>query len=183
MSTSHLKIEQLIRRIESISADIADLEIAFERFSVIEQRLAVIESVAEGNARTLKSRIHRNHDKRMLARDLHDSAIESETLQKVASRLGQEFDKVFGEGNRRGIDALTAVADAALQEERWIRLRRSVEFIYSAWGLVCLYFCLFLVRIFPFLAPRFGFLPASSPSAARAAHPEASRHSGPSSDQ
>ena len=148
-------MEDAERRIESLQRQLGDLESVFETLSHVEQKISTTEQSLEGLNRALKSRIHRGHDKTVMSRDLRDSAVESEVLQQVATRLGEEVAT-------RGLDALIIRADDALREEKWIQLRRAIEFVYWAWGLLCLRFCLFLISVLPCLSERLGFLALKS---------------------
>lgn len=155
-----LSMEGLAGRVDALRREIEALdEVVSERIGSLEQRLGAAETAVEATVRAHKARIHRNHDKRLQMRDLHDGTVESDTVQRVAGSLSQELDAVLGAGGRRSLDALVASADAALLEERWQGLRWTFDLIYRAWGIFCLYLCLAAVGVFPPLAERFGFHP------------------------
>ena len=152
------ELEAATARVDKLHVELNALEAAFDKLSDLDAKLTSIEAAVESNTRALKTRIHKNHDKRLQLRDLRDGAIESESLQKVSRALSLELDAVFGAGNRRGLDALIASADDALRQQRWQKLRDTFEWVYRAWGLLCLNFCLVLVSVLPFMGPRLGFL-------------------------
>lgn len=165
MEVALLRVDALRREIEALDQAVKG------RVSSLEQRLGATEATVEMTVRAHKARIHRSHDKRLQMRDLHDGAVESETVQKVAGSLSQEL------GGRRSLDALVASADAALLEERWQGLRWAFDLSYRAWGIFCLYVCLLLASIFPPLADRFGFHPAPQVASGVVHEPPTLEHS------
>ena len=143
------------RRIAELHAELDALESYLHKVTALERRLDSAEAEVEASVRSITSRFHRYHDKRLQTRSLRDSSNESEVLQRVASSLGLELDQ----RGKKVLDAHVETVDAALQEERWKGLRVAVEYIYLVWGLFCLQACLFLATAFPLLSDRFGFQP------------------------